>query len=79
MDESLFQDAEKEKNIAFNSIRSGGFPGPIKVIFGLEDERMELSAHVYNMNTYANGMIEAGLFLKGKAPGLYDLNEVFNL
>lgn len=71
--------SRKEKSIAFNSIRSGGFPGSVKVIFGLDDERMELSAYVYNMNTYANGMIEAGLFLKGKAPGLYDLNEVFNL
>jgi 4-hydroxy-tetrahydrodipicolinate reductase len=69
----------KEKGIAFNSIRSGGYPGSVKTVFGLEDERMELSAYVYNMNTYANGMIEAGLFLKGKTPGFYDLKEVFDL
>ncbi len=69
----------KERSIAFSSIRSGGYPGSVKAVFGLEDERMELSAHVYNMNTYARGMIEAGLFLKGKNPGFYDLKEVFNL
>ena len=69
----------KENSIAFSSIRSGGYPGSVKAIFGFEDERMELSAHVYNMNTYANGMIEAGLFLNGKGPGFYDLREVFNL
>jgi len=69
----------KENSIAFNSIRSGGLPGSIKVLFGYENERMELSAHVYNMKTYADGMIEAGLFLKGKQPGLYRVKEVFNL
>lgn len=69
----------EEKSIAFSSIRSGGFPGSVKVIFGFEDERMELSAHVYNMNTYAKGMIEAGLFLNGKRPGLYRLEEVIKV
>lgn len=68
----------KERSIAFNSIRSGGLPGSIKVIFGYENERMELSAHVYNMNTYANGMIEAGRFIVGKRPGLYSIKEVFH-
>jgi dihydrodipicolinate reductase len=48
-----------------------------KVIFGLENERLELTAHVYNMDTYAGGMIEAGLFLSGKDPGLYALTDVF--
>lgn len=69
----------KENSIAFNSIRTGGFPGAVKVIFGFEDERMELSAHTYNMNTYADGMVQAGLYLKGKPPGLYSLKDVFKL
>ena len=67
----------KEKSIAFSSIRSGGYPGAVTAVFGLEDERMELSAHVYNMNTYAKGMIDAGLYLKGKGSGFYDLKAVF--
>ena len=69
----------KENSIAFSSIRSGGYPGSVKAVFGLEDERMELSAHVYSMNTYAKGMIEAGLFLNGKGPGFYNFKEAFNL
>lgn len=69
----------KEKSIAFNSIRSGGNPGSIKVIFGFEDERMELSAHIYNMNTFARGMVEAGMFLQNKQPNLYKLADVFNI
>ncbi len=68
----------KANSIAFNSIRSGGLPGSIKVIFGYENERLELSAHVYNMNTYANGMMDAGSFLVGKRPGLYSLKEIFS-
>ncbi len=69
----------KPGSIAFSSIRSGGLPGAIKVIFGYENERMELSAHVYNMGTYASGMIEAGIFLKNKKSGLYSLKDAFNL
>ena len=69
----------KARSIAFNSIRSGGEPGSIKVIFGFEDERMEISAHVYNMNTYADGMIEAALALRGKKPGLYDFKALLAL
>lgn len=69
----------KSNSIAFNSIRSGGLPGAVKVIFGFENERLELAAHVYNMDTYADGMIEAGLFLVRKKPGLYSLKEAFNL
>lgn len=67
----------KKGSIAFNSIRSGGLPGSIKVIFGYENERMEISAHVYNMDTYAKGMIEAGVFLNEKDPGLYAMQHVF--
>ena len=66
----------KERSLAFNAIRSGGEPGSVKVIFGFEDEKMELSAHVYNMNTYADGIIDAALHLEGKDPGLYDFKDV---
>jgi 4-hydroxy-tetrahydrodipicolinate reductase len=73
-EERVWEDVNQE---AFTSIRSGGLPGSIKVIFGCENERMEISAHVYNMNTYAKGMNEAGVFLKGKRPGLYTIQDVF--
>ena len=69
----------RENSIAFTSIRSGGYPGSVKAVFGLDDERMELSAHVYNSDTYARGMIDAGMYLTGKGPGVYDLNGVFDL
>lgn len=69
----------KENTIAFHSIRSGGYPGAVKVIFGFEDEHMELSGMTYNMNTYAQGMIDAGVFLKDKPPGTYSLKQVFNI
>jgi len=31
------------------------------------------------MDTYASEMIEAGVFLIGKSPGLYSLQDVFTL
>ena len=51
--------------------------GAVKVIFGFEDEQLTLSGQVFNMDTYAKGMVDAGLFLKDKSPGYYDLKEVF--
>ena len=68
----------EDNSIAFNSIRSGGYPGAVKVIFGFDDEQLTLSGQVFNMDTYAKGMIDAGLFLNGKSPGFYDLKEVFH-
>ena len=65
--------------LAFTSIRSGGEPGSIRVMFGLENENMTLSARVHNMETYAGGMIDAARFLLGKPPGLYTIREAFGL
>lgn len=67
----------KEKSLAFTSIRSGGHPGTVKVVLGLENEKMEIAAQVYNMKSYARGMIDAALFLEGKEPGFYQIENVF--
>ena len=72
-------EARQPGTLAFNSIRSGGYPGSVKVIFGLENEKLELSASVYNMETYARGMVDAGRYLKDKGPGWYDLKSVFGM
>ena len=63
--------------ICFSSIRSGGFPSSHKIIFGFENEKIELHLDGYNMNSYANGIIDATLFLSRQNPGFYTIDQVF--
>jgi 4-hydroxy-tetrahydrodipicolinate reductase len=63
-------------SINFSSIRSGEIPSSHQVIFGVGHERLELTHHAYNMKPFAEGMIEAALFISEKSPGCYDLNQV---
>lgn len=58
--------------IHFSSLRSGEIPSSHQVIFGFENERLELTHHAYNMNPFAEGMIESAIFISDKGPGYYD-------
>ena len=61
--------------IDYTSIRTGNFPTSHKVIFGFENEKLELTIDGYNMLPYAAGMIEAACFLYDKKPGLYTIEQ----
>ena len=71
------RDRRPKNTIAFNSIRSGGVPGSIKVIFGFEDENLEITLNVFNMNTFAKGIIDGCFYIMDKDKGLYNIEEVF--
>jgi len=64
------------QSICFSSIRSGGFPSSHKIIFGFQNEKVELQLDGYNMHPYANGIIDAAIFLSNKKPGFYSFNQV---
>ena len=57
-------------------MRSGDITSTHTVIFGMEGERLEITHRAYNFEIYANGALDAMLFLKGKPPGLYTFNDV---
>ena len=61
--------------IDYTSIRTGNFPTSHKVIFGFENEKLELIIDGYNMLPYAEGMIDAAWFLYDKKPGLYTIEQ----
>ena len=61
--------------IDYTSIRTGNFPTSHKVIFGFENEKLELTLDGYNMLPYAEGMIEAAWFLYDKKPGIYTIEQ----
>lgn len=64
------------QSICFSSIRSGGFPSSHKIIFGFQNEKIELQLDGYNMHSYANGIIDAAIFLSNKKPGFYAFDQV---
>lgn len=65
--------------IDYSSIRTGNFPGTHRVIFGFENEKLELSLDGYNMIPYAGGMIEAAVFIHDKKPGLYTIEQALGV
>ncbi len=62
--------------IQFSAIRSGGIPSTHKVIFGFQNERLELTHHAYTMEAFANGLIRAVLFVSSSEPGYFTLDDV---
>ena len=67
------------KQIGFHAIRGGDIVGEHTVIFAGAGERVELTIRSQTRMTYALGALRAAKFLRGKKPGLYDMNDVLGL
>ena len=66
----------EEGHIGFHSVRAGDISSTHTVIFGRMGERLEITHRAYDWTTYAQGALDAMLFLKGKEPGLYTFKDV---
>jgi len=67
------------KQIGFHAIRGGDIVGEHTVIFAGAGERVELTVRSQSRMTYALGALRAVKFLRGRRPGLYDMNDVLGL
>jgi 4-hydroxy-tetrahydrodipicolinate reductase len=67
------------KAIGFHAVRGGDIVGEHTVMFAGEGERLELIVRSTSRATYALGALRACRFLKGRAPGLYDMQDVLGL
>jgi 4-hydroxy-tetrahydrodipicolinate reductase len=67
------------KSIGFHSIRGGDIVGEHTVVFAGSGERVEVTVRSQSRTTYAVGALRAARFLAGKAPGLYDMQDVLGL
>jgi 4-hydroxy-tetrahydrodipicolinate reductase len=65
--------------IKFNSIREGEVIGDHRVSFIMDDEVIEISHRAINRKVFANGAIEAAVWLSDKEPGIYSMNDVLGL
>jgi 4-hydroxy-tetrahydrodipicolinate reductase len=69
-------DPRKEGDIGFSVVRGGGIIGEHSVIFAGESESLTLSHSAIDRGLFARGAIAAAVWVKGKPPGLYDMQDV---
>lgn len=62
--------------IGFTSQRGGGIVGEHQVVFAADDEILTLSHSARDRALFARGAVEAAIWVVGKPPGLYDMQDV---
>ena len=68
-----------EGAIGFAVLRGGGVVGEHSVSFAAEDEILTLSHSARDRGLFARGALEAALWIAGRPPGLYDMQDVLGL
>jgi 4-hydroxy-tetrahydrodipicolinate reductase len=65
--------------IGLHSVRGGDVVGDHTVIFATTGERLELTHKASSRDTFAGGALRAAQWVMGKAPGIYDMQDVLGL
>ncbi len=65
-----------EGAIGFSVVRGGGIIGEHSVIFAGEEEVLTLSHSATDRGLFARGAVAAALWVRGRPPGLYDMQDV---
>ncbi|HTK36071.1 MAG TPA: 4-hydroxy-tetrahydrodipicolinate reductase [Caulobacteraceae bacterium] len=68
-----------EGAIGFSVMRGGGIIGEHSVVFAAEDEILTLSHSALDRDLFARGAVAAALWVRGRPPGLYDMQDVLGL
>lgn len=71
--------ARERQTIGFATTRAGDIVGDHTVLFAADGERVEITHKASSRMTFARGAVRAALWLDGKAPGLYDMQDVLDL
>ncbi|MFK7851933.1 MAG: 4-hydroxy-tetrahydrodipicolinate reductase [Akkermansiaceae bacterium] len=69
----------KEREIGMHTLRGGDVVGDHTVMFAADGERVELTHKASSRMTFASGAVRAAVWLQGKPPGLYDMQDVLEL
>jgi 4-hydroxy-tetrahydrodipicolinate reductase len=65
--------------IGFSTIRGGDIVGEHTVMFIGEGETVEIAHKASNRTVFASGALRAARWVAGRAPGLYDMQDVLGL
>ncbi|MNC40930.1 4-hydroxy-tetrahydrodipicolinate reductase [compost metagenome] len=71
--------ARERQTIGFATVRAGDVVGDHTVLFAAEGERVEITHKASSRMTFAKGAVRAALWLDGRVPGLYDMQDVLEL
>lgn len=75
-DRSSRREARPKKEIGLSAVRGGTIVGDHDIIFAGTDEVITFSHTAYSKAVFGKGAVQAGKFLAGKAPGMYDMQQV---
>ena len=65
-----------KKELGISAVRGGTIVGEHEVIFAGTDEVITFKHTAYSKAVFAKGAVQAAKFLKGKAAGMYDMQDV---
>ena len=65
--------------IGFSVARGGGIVGEHQVMFAGEEEILTLSHSARDRSIFARGAVAAAAWIAGRAPGLYDMQDVLGM
>ena len=77
-DRSQERKKREAKEIGLSAVRGGTIVGEHEVIFAGEDEVITIKHTAYSKAVFGKGAVEAAVFLAGKAPGLYNMQDVIS-
>ena len=71
--------ARARETIGFATVRAGDVVGDHTVLFAADGERVEITHKASSRMTFAKGAVRSASWLKGRAPALYDMQDVLGL
>ncbi|MBZ6377461.1 4-hydroxy-tetrahydrodipicolinate reductase [Pacificimonas flava] len=69
----------KAGEIGFAALRGGSVAGDHHIVFATDGERLELGHRAESREIFARGAIRAALWISGKEPGRYTMEDVLGL
>ncbi|HET8733339.1 MAG TPA: 4-hydroxy-tetrahydrodipicolinate reductase [Anaeromyxobacteraceae bacterium] len=67
------------REIGVMTLRGGDVVGEHTVFFAGQGERVEITHRATSRDQFARGALRAAVWVKGRAPGLYDMHDVLGL
>ena len=77
-DRSQVRQKRDRKELGLSAVRGGTIVGDHEVIFAGQDEVIEFTHSAHSKEVFAVGAVKAAKFIKGKKPGIYDMQDVMS-
>ncbi len=75
-DRQSVREKRKPEQIGISSVRGGNIVGEHEIMFIGQEETVTISHSAMSRDLFADGAVKAAVFMCGKGPGLYDMNDL---